>query len=735
MADPLQVWIRNDKGKVWGPLMPATIELFFDNQLIPGKVQISLDGANYVYPARLPEVRDSVPRALWGEGEAGNAPPAAAAPAAAQRIPGGPPKLGGPPSLSPSVPGGPMAGPGAVASAQARAAAASAPVPGARVANDRRTVSADMGAAVVAKPPPPPQPVEYTAPAVELPAKGTLQTTPALRLYYLAASTDATGLLTITLQDRTVLIHFRKGNAEFVDSTHAEDQLSTFLVKNQLASFEQLGKAEKEKAGFGGELIGALFGLGLLNPSTAFQHLGQRAGTILTRGLFAEHGTFTWEAKDLPAHKAMPLGQRWAVVAEQVRKLPGADLKRRLATAINLPVMKSGGAVPVEEIRLTPQELRAVSHFDGVRSLNQLLHDLPTEADHLLRVAFLLKDFELVAFAGVHVPPPDESVATPAPAPVAPIATPIPAAPPRPPPPKITGPAAPAAAPRPPPVVTAPGAATRPGNPTQAPGGRPPVMTPTPRPAAAPPGPPRGPPVMTPSAAKPIATPVPIADFGAEVKQLTELLVKLKTQNHFEVLGLKENTDASAVKAAYFKAARIYHPDTVPPTAPEALGKLKAEIFARISEANRTLADDKLRAEYAEEVKSGNAGEKVDIAQILAAEEKFQKGSILVKARKFPEAVKMLDEAIKAADEAEYYALRGYAKFFTFPDKKLGFSEAMKDINVCLKRNANIANVHYYQGHMVKLLGDNPAAKKHFQKCLQLNPDHLDAQRELRMLK
>jgi tetratricopeptide (TPR) repeat protein len=239
---------------------------------------------------------------------------------------------------------------------------------------------------------------------------------------------------------------------------------------------------------------------------------------------------------------------------------------------------------------------------------------------------------------------------------------------------------------------------------------------------------------MTPTAARP-AAPVAATDFNAELKQLTELLAKMQTQNHFEVLGLKNNADGGAVKAAYFKAARVYHPDTVPPNAPEAVGKAKAEIFARVSEANRTLADDKLRAEYVEEVKSGNAGEKVDIAAILAAEEKFRKGEILVKARKFVEAVKMLDEAIKAADEAEYYALRGYAKFFTFPDKKLGFSEAMKDINVCLKRNSNIANVHYYQGHMAKLLGDNPAAKKHFQTCLRLNAEHLDAQREMRMLK
>ncbi len=691
MSDPLQIWVRNDKGKVWGPLMPATLELLFDNQLIPGRVQLSLDGASYVYPARLPEIRDCVPPELWGE--AGPAAPVAAPPAPS-KIPGGPPSLAPrapPPALTP-VPGTvpapprpppsltPAAGPGAAAAAQARAAAA---VAGPVRAADKRQLSPEIGAPVVA---PPPAPVAAVVmPTLELPPTGTLQATSSLRLYYLAASSDATGLLTLTLSDRTVQIHFRKGNPEFVDSTHAEDQLSTFLVKNQLATFQQLGAAEKEKARFGGELVGALFGLGLLNPGTAFQHLGQRAASILVRGLFAEHGTFTWELKDLPSHKAMPLGNRWAVVSEQARKLPGADLRRRLTAAIDLPVMKSGGQVAVADLRLSPQETRALSYFDGVRSLNQLVHDLPNEADHLLRVAFLLRDFDAVSFASVRVPPPEAFVPPPVAAPVAPAPAPAPA------------PQKPvAAAPRPPPPKVA------------------------------------APPSKAPTVSAAPATPL---DPAAEIKQLAATFEKMKTQNHFEILGVPLTADGGTVKVAYFKMARAYHPDTVPPGAPPQLAKLKEDIFGRVGDANRTLSDDKLRAEYVEEVKSGNAGEKVDIAAILAAEEMFQKGTILVKARKFPEAVKMLDDAIKGSDEAEYFAWRGYAKFFANADKKAGHVEAMKDINVCLKRNDKVAAVWYFQGHMSKLLGDLPSAKKFFNKCIQLHPDHLDAQRELRMMK
>ena len=223
---------------------------------------------------------------------------------------------------------------------------------------------------------------------------------------------------------------------------------------------------------------------------------------------------------------------------------------------------------------------------------------------------------------------------------------------------------------------------------------------------------------------------------SAEVKPLSDLLQQMRKQNHFEVLNISKEADNSQVKIAYFKLAKIYHPDTVPGGTAEVIVKLKADIFARVGDAHRTLTDPKLRADYVAELAAGGTGEKVDISKILAAEELFQKGTILVKARKFTEAVKMLTDAINASDvEAEYYAWRGWAKFFLYPDKKEGQVEAMKDIAICLKKNPNVAVVYYFQGFMAKVLGDLASAKTNFAKTVQLDPRHIDAQRELRMMK
>ncbi len=823
MSDqPLQIWVRNEKGKVYGPLTAVSAELLVDNGIITGKLQISTDGNNYVYPGRMPGVRMVFPKELWGDvvvpdngsdagftqsgplptmggdpSSAGPTAPVAAAPVAGPGIPRGVvagPAFRGPVQRPPVPPGQrPTVQNRAQGAVNMRVGVAGAFNPHAPPGpQSSPSAVAQPGSPVVAGVPPvvssgsgiqsaPHRPVPIAALVTALPPSGNLSDLTPLRLYFLAASSDSTGLLSLHLADRTLLVHFRKGNPEFIDSTHEEDSLQAFLLKQSLATVAQIAQADAEKARFGGELVPALFGLGLMNPSSAFTQLAQRATTLLGQALLAEAGTFTWEAKELPAQKAMPLGNRWSAFVEQVRKVSGPDARRRLHQALDLPVMKSGGPLPVSDLRLTPQETRAYGRFDGVASVHQLAAAHQGEADTLYRTAWMLKDCDLVAFSSAALPPPPEDP-EPGPAPVVaarvqpadaptplhsppvshdaptplhgvslsemPTPTPFepPAAAPARPPPVMAPPPAgsPAAAPRPPPVMSPPVMSPPAGGPAAAPR-PPPVMAPPPPGApvraAANVAPVRAAPVISPSTplhgvAATAASPAAPGVSDADTRALVELAEKWKTLNHFEVLGLAKEAPAETVKPAYLKLARHYHPDMTPQGAPEAYAKARADVFARITEANRVLSDPKSRAEYVAELAAGGTGEKVDISAILAAEEFFQKGCILVKARKFPEAVKMLDDAIKASpDEGEYYAWRGYARFFLEADKKVGHAEAMKDLAVCGRKNPNVAAQYYFLGNMAKLMGDLKNAKTHFQKCVQLDPKHIDAQRELRMMK
>ncbi|RKH31923.1 DUF4388 domain-containing protein, partial [Corallococcus sicarius] len=486
-----QYWVRNDRGTTWGPLTAPTIELLIDSGAIQGRIQVSNDGLQFAFPWRFPEVRDAFPRELWGDG----------APASLQQS-----ASGAPPPPGPSAPvAAPVAGPGPGAVNAARPAgppptagpgAMRAPAPAVRAGVDAsgRPIATQVagpgapprpGAPVVGPPPAQARPVDQVPQAAQavlddgtnvVPPQGQLQQYSPVQLYGRIAAGEHTGLLTLGLPDRTLWVHFRKGNPEFVDSSHAEDSLGVSLMTARLLTAEQLQQAEGSRERFGGDLLAALFGLGILQPATAFTQLAQRGGAILARVLRAESGTFTFEVRDLPSQKAMPLGNRWAVLSDQVRRIPTSDLKRRLAPVLPLPIMKSGGRVAASDLRLTPHEVRALAFIDGVRSLGQLLQDVPQDADHLLRLAFLLKELNGVSFASAsRTQGPTAAGAT--------AATP----------PQAARPAAPGAPPGstaggPAPVAARPAAPAHPGTPTAGPGA--PVAGPggAPRPAGAPAG-------------------------------------------------------------------------------------------------------------------------------------------------------------------------------------------------------------------------------------------------------
>src|SRR6218665_2570269 len=348
-GDVRQYFVRNDQGAIWGPLELPTIELLIDNGAIQGRLQVSEDGINFALPGRFPHLRDSFPREMWGDVvPPGPARPAPQAPAGAPAPIPGAPAAGPPPPPPPRrpPPAPPRPPPGAPPAA--RPPAPGAPPPAGTPA---------PAAPVTASAPPAPAPDMSEAP----PSSGSLATHSPVRLYGLIAAGNHTGLLSLVLADSTVGIHFRKGNPELIESSHPDDALGTWLLRGKLVTPEQYQQAEAARNRFGGEVLAALFGLGLLQPASAFTQLAQRAQGILLKGLRAETGSFTFEPKDLPAAKAMPLGNKWAVLGDLVRRIPTADLHRLLQPVLDLPVMQSNGRLATGDLRLTPHEVRVLA--------------------------------------------------------------------------------------------------------------------------------------------------------------------------------------------------------------------------------------------------------------------------------------------------------------------------------------------------------------------------------------
>ena len=249
-------------------------------------------------------------------------------------------------------------------------------------------------------------------------------------------------------------------------------------------------------------------------------------------------------------------------------------------------------------------------------------------------------------------------------------------------------------------------------------------MTPAPGPALTP----------VPGAA---LTPVPMVPVASTLEQLQALRERMKqAPDHFEVLGLKRGAAANLIKATYFQYAKAYHPDTGAAGDPPEVKKLRAEVFARVGEAWEVLGDGQRRAQYLEELRVGGAN--VDVMSILQAENLFQVATVLVKTRKYDEALQKLEEAVKLnANEPEFTVWRAWLQFLVAPQesKKAEHTASAKAIEKALAKNARCMPAYLFLGQMAKLVGDVAAAERHFKRGLEVDEKNVDLQRELKYLK
>jgi hypothetical protein len=533
-------------------------------------------------------------------------------------------------------------------------------------------------------------------------------------LFYLAAATQATGRLTLSLPAAAYALGFRKGTVEHASSSAPEDDLGRFLLRKGALSPEALVQAEAARAGAGGDLAAALVAARVVNPADVAGFLQEHGVGLVTRALAGEEGTFRWEPGAPAPVSSFPLGHPFSMFCAAVRALDLAAVKRRLSDREERAASRVGGRVRVEDLRLTPQEARAVALFDG-RSPAEIAAAQPSDAAVALRLALLLGESELLAFgeprkAARPAPaPPPAPAPAPAPARAATTATPPAATPP------------PAQATTQVPAPPRPAAAARP------------ATTPVPRPATTPAPRPSTTPAPRPAAG---TTPAPAAKAAPlDLASLQALAARLADADHFQALGVKEDAPAAQVKVAYFQLARSYHPDAVSTSALPEVKQLAATIFARVSEAWSVLGDEASRAKYLEELRGGGAPT-VDVMNILQAENVFQVGTALVKGRRYDEAIAKFDEAMMLnPDEAEFGMWKAWCEFLIADDRKRAGSASTSAIDAGLKRNPRCAQGYLFLGQIAKLLGDASAAEKHLRRGLAVAPDHAELQRELKYVR
>jgi hypothetical protein len=203
---------------------------------------------------------------------------------------------------------------------------------------------------------------------------------------------------------------------------------------------------------------------------------------------------------------------------------------------------------------------------------------------------------------------------------------------------------------------------------------------------------------------------------------------RARKSNLFARLGLPDTATGEEVKLAYVGLARQFHPDRFLHGALADLGPVAREHFTAVYEAYEVLKDNAKRARYAASLGAGGGGATEKRAE--GARVDYQKGEACLRTRDFARARGFLESAIRADPKAEYRAALAWS--FVVDPRARDLKRAKAILSEALE-DKTCDRAFYVSGIVARDEGDEAAAERFFRATLSINPDHVEARRELRL--
>lgn len=217
-------------------------------------------------------------------------------------------------------------------------------------------------------------------------------------------------------------------------------------------------------------------------------------------------------------------------------------------------------------------------------------------------------------------------------------------------------------------------------------------------------------------------------------RDLSERLRLAPSQNYFAMLGVEQDADKATIDEKFFALAKRWHPDKLPREVAHLRGDV-ASLFSLLSEAHTTLGNDKKRAEYLRLVAEGGATQNDQnlIRDVVDAATEFQKAEILLKRHDFSAAEEHARRALALdPDNADHIALIAHLEVQrTEPGPRI--KELIADLDRAVTKNGRSVKSLYYRALAYKKLGRTHDAMTDFRRVAELDPDHVDAAREVRL--
>lgn len=217
---------------------------------------------------------------------------------------------------------------------------------------------------------------------------------------------------------------------------------------------------------------------------------------------------------------------------------------------------------------------------------------------------------------------------------------------------------------------------------------------------------------------------------------LREKAEQIAAQNYYQILGVEPSAPTGVVHGAFLQLAKQWHPDRLDPELAD-LRDLAAKTFSRISEAAAVLTDPMRRSDYDQLLADGGGSiaEQEEVAAVLKAARAYQRAEILLKKGQLDQAAQEAQIAYENDQEQADYA--GIYAWIQAQQREREGSANCRDLleilDRAVEREPENLRIRYYRGQLLKRMGRTSQAMKDFLFISKRAPNHVDAQREIRL--
>lgn len=202
----------------------------------------------------------------------------------------------------------------------------------------------------------------------------------------------------------------------------------------------------------------------------------------------------------------------------------------------------------------------------------------------------------------------------------------------------------------------------------------------------------------------------------------------IEEEDYFQVLGVANGASSEAVRAAYMRLVKTWHPDRVQADFIRIRGDVTT-VFAHMTRAYQTLCDpDARRAYEASRRASAQAAARPRAEVVRAIQQEMGR-------RNFDVVVQLCQELIDIdAEDIEALAIQAWASVHGGDAAENELRSALAKLDKIVNMDRTDDQAVYHRALVHKRLGNTPAALRDFARAVQLNPKHVEAEREVRIM-